>query len=125
MITQPRADFVPVACAEHPAARLSHQKPIKLAMLRQCLELTDTSEDDYFRFLATRVFLFPTSDASSGFLARLLAAGPVDILTVDTFALLRNAGTRAEVSCHNSGSSPRSPLPKGRETWLKLDQFDR
>jgi hypothetical protein len=125
LITQPRADFVSITDADggH-GARLSHQKPINLTMLRKCLDLTATSEADYFRYLATRVFLFPTTDAASGFNNALLLAGPIDILTINTFALLQSAGDRVEVSRSNSGSSPRTPTAKGRGTWVRLGEFD-
>jgi hypothetical protein len=125
LITQPRGDFVTIPNADGHGARLSHQKPINVAMLRRCLDVTGTSEADYFRYLATRVFLFPTTDAASGFNAALLLAGPVDILTLNTFAILQGAGDRVVVSRFNSGSSPRSPVAKGRDTWVRLEDFER
>jgi hypothetical protein len=124
LITTPRTDFVPITSPEGRAARLSHQKPININMLRKCLHLTDTSQADYFRLLANRVFFFTTDTAASGFSRALLRAGPIDVLTIDTFALLRGGGANVEVSRYNSGSSPRSPLPKGPDTWQSLDEFD-
>lgn len=60
---------------------------------------------------------------SAGFRDALLKDGPIDVITVDTFALLRVARGRVEVSKTNSGSSPRTPLPKGIGTWQSLDAY--
>jgi len=126
LVTTPRRDYVTVEGTNgRDDARLCHQRPINPAVLGKSLALTGTTESDYLRLLANRVFLFPTDDTATAFRDALLVDGPVDVLTINTFTLLRSAGDRVEVSRHNSGASPRSPIAKGRDTWQRLDQFDR
>lgn len=122
---QRRDDFVLVDWPSGRETRLSHQRPIKLKMLNECLGLTGTPIEEYFRLLANRVFLFPEDGAAAGFKGELLGAGAVDIMCIDTVKLLRAVGDRVEVSAYNSGSTPRSPLPKGRDTWLEIAAFGR
>jgi hypothetical protein len=126
LVTTPRSDYVTIEGIDgRDPARLIHQRPINPAVLGKSLALTGTTESDYLRLLANRVFLFPSDDTATGFREALLADGPVDVLTINTFTMLKTAEDRVEVSRHNSGASPRSPIAKGRQTWLPLDQFER
>ena len=126
LVTTPRRDYVTIEGTNgRDPARLSHQRPINSAVLGKSLALTGTTESDYLRLLANRVFLFPSDDTAAGFRDALLADGPVDVLTINTFQMLRSTEDRVEVSRHNSGASPRSPIAKGRDSWQRFDQFDR
>ncbi len=126
LVTTPRRDYVTVEGANgHDPARLCHQRPINSAVLGKSLALTGTTESDYLRLLASRVYFFPSDDTATGFRESLLADGAVDVITLNTFTTLRSAEDRVEVSRHNSGASPRSPIAKGRDSWQRIDQFER
>jgi hypothetical protein len=121
--------------------RLSHQRPMLTPsgrphpLLLASLKLTGTPLAEFCRLLADRVFFFPTaydpgrrSRPAAGFVERVSHDGPLCEVAFDTAALLGICGDASrpvELSAHNAGSPPRSPIPKGRITWRPVAEFDQ
>jgi len=123
--------------------RISHNSP----MLRKdgspkktfmdSLRLGGTTPQEWSDLLSARIFFFglradPTKTGKSappanGYVQRVLPGGPVAELAVCTETLLElceSEGLVLETSWHNSGSAPRSPIPKNRDTWSPWHEFE-
>ncbi len=101
---------------------LRDQLPINESKLEACLVSMTTQE--WYEALNRRVFFWPTNQRLLG----MLKAGPYRarkhlVLTLDTAALLRTYLERVELSRINSGSTLYNPSPRGRDTFLALDEY--
>ena len=137
--TFPRFDSIPLDHPDYGPTRISHQKPMLTqtgkvhGKLLESLAMTNTSVEQFCTMLAERVFFFgiphdwryEKRDAN-GFVGRVLLDGPLCQVVISTTKLLKLCeaqGVQFEVSKHNAGSFPQGPaLPKGRGTWMSLDQ---
>lgn len=110
---------------EHAAygmAVIRDQRPLNEAKLRKCLVGMTPSE--WYRILNGRVFFWLTRRR----LANLLSAGEYAhrthcVITVDTALLLERHAPQVRLSPINSGSTLFDAKPRGRETFLMLDEY--
>lgn len=109
---------------EHPAqgrAVLRDQGPLSEGKLRACLQ-DGMSVGDWLATLNDRVFFWLQQNR----LQRMLKAYPDqdhDVLTVDTEALLARHRERVVLSRINSGSTAYAARPRGRGTFLPVQDY--
>lgn len=111
---------------EHPtygAAVIRDQKPMSDSGLARAL--TDgLRPEEWYRILNARVFFWLTKDR----LTRLLSAKAYvndshDVLIVETRPLVRGYRDAITLSPMNSGATKPMPHPRGRQTFLSIDEY--
>lgn len=111
---------------EHPRlgrATVRDQKPMDDAGLARCLQDGLTPEA-WYRILNARVFLWLSRDR----LHRLLMAKPYralehDVLELDAASVVAAYRARITLSPINSGATRPFPAPRGRDTFLPIDEY--
>ena len=111
---------------DHPVlgrALIRDQKPLDDAALRRCLR-DGLAPADWYRLLNRRVFLWPSRLR----LLRLLAARPYrgeahEVIELDSARVVASARGRITLSAINSGTTRRSPAPRGLSTFLPIDDY--
>jgi len=108
--------------AVYGCAVIRDQKPLNEAKLRKCLVGLTTAE--WYQILNGKVFFWPTQRR----LVNLLSAGEYAhrahcVITVDTALLLERHAPSVRLSPINSGSTLFDAKPRGRDTFLPLEDY--
>jgi hypothetical protein len=104
---------------------LRDQKPLPEAKLAGCL-LDGLTTAEWYQLLNARVFFWPTEQRLTTLLqARAYRGEAKIVLVVDTAALLQRHGQRVELSAINSGTVMPIARPRGLQTFLGLDAYER
>ena len=118
-----RASSMTFTHEEHGTAVIRDQIPMNDAKLEECLEDGMTPRD-WYENLNRRVFFWPTEERLTGMLLAAEYRGREHVvITVDTEALLESHAGRVGLSPINSGNTRRRPEPRGRETFLALEEY--
>jgi hypothetical protein len=118
-----RPQSVTISRDGFPDAIIRDQKPMTESALKKCLA-PDISPEEWFEILNARAFFWLSRDRLRGLLgARAYRERPQTVLTVDTASLVKAHKTRVELSGINSGSTLYTPQPRGRDTFLPIEQF--
>jgi hypothetical protein len=107
-----------------PNAVIRDNKPATDGALAKCLQ-DGLLPADWYRLLNDRTFFW----LSKVRLRRLLGArayrnNPQTVLTVDTRSLVEAHESRIELSPINSGSTIYNPSPRGKTTFLPIEDYD-
>lgn len=118
-----RPESVQLRHPVHGEAWLRDNKPVNLTVLRRTLD--GWSEEQYFRALNRRVFLWTDRERLDGLLASPSYRGRAhDVLELDTAALLARHGGRVELSAVNSGAVTQfSKTPRGPSLFSTLEEY--
>ena len=118
-----RPESVKLRHPVHGVAWLRDNKPVNLTVLRRTLY--DWSEEQYFRALNRRVFLWLDRTRLDGLLASPSYQGRRhDLLELDTAGLLERHGDRVELSAVNSGAVTQfSTTPRGAGLFSGLEDY--
>ncbi|MGY8666253.1 hypothetical protein Q3C01_28430 [Bradyrhizobium sp. UFLA05-109] len=118
-----RSESVAISRADLPSATIRDQKPMTQSALSKCLA-DDLSPKEWFEILNDRTFFWLSRDRLRGLLgARAYRNRPQTVLTVDTASLLSAHRDKIELSPLNSGATIYNPQPRGRETFLPIDDY--
>jgi hypothetical protein len=118
-----RPQSVPLARAGRPGAVLRDQKPMSDTALLKCLQGGLTPRD-WYELLNSHTFFWLSRDR----IWRLLGARAYrdvnqTVLTVDTRSLIAAHRARIRLSPMNSGSTIQNPLPRGLNTFKRIEDF--
>lgn len=104
-------------------AVIRDQKPMDDQGLRRAL--TDgLTPEDWYRILNAKVFFWLTEDRLNRLLgARAYRGLRHDVLVVDTRELLSEHAEEVVLSPLNSGATKPMPFPRGRSTFLRMDEY--
>jgi hypothetical protein len=106
-----------------PNAIVRDQKPMTESALKKCLA-DDLTPKQWFEILNYRTFFWLSRDRLRGLLgARAYRGRPQTVLTVDTASLLESHRERIELSPLNSGATIYNPQPRGRQTFLAVENY--
>jgi len=98
------------------------QKPMRESSLRECL--INMLPREWYELLNGKVFFWPTKERLLGLLAAKAYRDRTHcVITVDTERLLANRLDNIRLSPINSGSTIYKPQPRGRDTFLPLNQY--
>lgn len=108
--------------AAYGVAFIRDQKPLSEAKLRKCL--VGLTPAEWYQILNGKVFFWPTYKR----LMSLLTAGEYAhhthcVITVGTTQLLERHAPQVMLSPINSGSTLFDAKPRGRDTFLPLDEY--
>jgi hypothetical protein len=117
-----RPELSSIVHPSHGSAVIRDQKPMSETALRQCL--IDLEPREWYELLNSKVFFWPTRQR----LLRLLSARAYRnrihcVITVDTAKLVERYEESIKLSPINSGSTIYVPQPRGRNTFLPLQQY--
>lgn len=118
-----RPESVKIAAKGHAGATVRDNKPLTASALEKCLApgITPT---EWFELLNKRAFFWLSRDRLRGLLkARAYRDRPQIVLTVDTAKLVAAHRDRVELSPINSGSTIYKPQPRGKQTFLSIDDY--
>lgn len=116
-----RPEMVKIGHPIHGEVILNDQAPLNEAVLSRCLVGMTTQE--WIMNLNRRVFLWPDLQSAKRFLSARMARNHKRIvLGIQSKDLLRVADS-IELSAINSGTALRRAPTRGRETFLRLDQY--
>ena len=104
-------------------AVIRDQKPMRDEALRRCL--TDGLEPaDWYRLLNRRVFFWLTRERLLKLaLARSNADREHDVLEIDAASLVARHRERITLAAINTGSTLRTPRPRGLATFQPIDRY--
>jgi uncharacterized protein DUF7002 len=118
-----RPSIVRIENPTHGEASIRDQKPMDDRGLLRALQdgITPT---EWYRILNSKVFFWVTEER----LGRLLGAGAYqaewhDVLELDTASVLRAHQAKVLLAGMNTGCTKPMPHPRGRNTFLPLDQY--
>lgn len=127
---EPRPDFVTLGPDEkRGAARLSPHRLIvdgSQVVMDKCLAKGGATMAEYMELLADRIFFWTDEVESANYQALIAAGGEYDRINIRTKTLLRLAadqGREVQVSRYNSASVPRTPVVRGRATWVPISDM--
>ena len=122
--TQRRPKGVTLRSEGMPEAVIRDQKPMSDDALRKCLE-PGLSPADWYRILNERTFFWVSRVRLRKLLgARAYRSRPQTILTLATRSLVEAEAERIELCPINSGSTIFNPAPRGRRTFLPIEEYD-
>lgn len=118
-----RPESVPISGRGLPGAKIRDQKPISDAALKGCLK-DGLTPSDWYKELNGRVFFWPSRLRLRRLLgARAYRSDPQVVITVRTSSLIEAHRGEIELSPINSGSTIMSAQPRGRTTFLPINQY--
>jgi hypothetical protein len=118
-----RPDNIRIQHKLHGTAVIRDQKPMSDDGLRRAL-LDGLSAEQWYRDLNSRVFFWLTEDRLSRLMnAKSYRGERHTILTVDTRLLLNRYSDRTSLSPINSGCTKPFPHPRGKDTFLRLNEY--
>lgn len=118
-----RPQNVDIAADGLPGAVLRDQKPMSDRALRKCLE-DGLEPADWYRLLNSKSFFWLSSGRVWALLgARAYRGRKQTVLTLDTEKLVRDYEDRILLSPMNSGSTIYRPLPRGKSTFQRIEDF--
>lgn len=120
--SQHRPESVRLEHPKHGTVVIRDQKPMRESSLRQCL--VDMSAQEWYELLNSRVFFWATEQR----LLRLLSAREYRnrthcVLKIDTAGLVGQYSNTMSLSPINSGSTIYKPQPRGRQTFLSIEDY--
>ena len=119
-----RPDSVTIAHPTHGLAVVRDQKPMSDKKLTSCLTHGMTPED-WYRDLNQRVFFWATQARLKSMVgARAYREDPHIVLTISTRRLVERYKDAIQVATINTGSTAYRPVPRGRDTFVPLGDFD-
>ena len=119
-----RPDSVTIAHPIHGQAVVRDQKPMSDSKLTSCLT-HGMRPEDWYRHLNQRVFWWATRDRLESMVgARAYRGDPHTVLTVSTRRLVDRYLDVVQVATINTGSTAYRAVPRGRETFVPLRDFD-
>ena len=119
-----RPDSVTIAHPTHGLAVMRDQKPMSERKLASCLTHGMTPED-WYRDLNQRVFFWATRDRLESMVgARAYRGTPHIVLTISTRRLVDRYEDAIQVATINTGSTVYRAVPRGRDTFVPLGDFD-
>jgi hypothetical protein len=118
-----RTESIQIRHPKHGVAVVRDQKPMDDLGLRRALK-DNLTPGEWYQILNGMVFFWLTEER----LDRLRGARPYrntshTILHVDTRALLERHAERVRLSPINSGCTKPYPAPRGRDTFLSLEEY--
>ena len=114
---------VPIRHSEYGAAVVRDQIPMRDADLTKCLR-DGTTPREWYELLNSMVFFWVTEQRLETLLgARAYRDKSHTVLILDTKTLVRDCAPRVRLSPMNSGATRPMPHPRGRETFLPLDEY--
>jgi len=118
-----RPESVTIAAEGLPGAVLRDQKPMHDSALEKCLQ-DGLTPADWYRLLNSKSFFWLSRERVWGLLrARAYRGRRQTVLTLDTARLVEDHGERILLSPMNSGATLYKPLPRGRNTFTRIDDF--
>jgi hypothetical protein len=118
-----RPQSVPLVHPSRPGAVLRDQKPMSDKALRKCLR-DDLDPRDWYALLNSHTFFWLSRNRIWSLLgARAYRDVSQTVLTVDTRSLVAAHRRRIWLSPMNSGSTIYNPLPRGRGTFQRIEEF--
>ena len=119
-----RPDSVTITHPIHGLAVVRDQKPMSDRKLASCLTHGMTTED-WYRDLNQRVFFWATRARLETMVrARAYRNDPHTVLTVSTRRLVERYEDVIQVATINTGSTAYRAVPRGRDTFVPLRDFD-
>jgi hypothetical protein len=117
-----RPRSVPIKHLKLGTAMIRDQGPMAESALRKCLR--GLTPRQWYELLNRRVFFWVTEERVQNLLgARRYRGKEHTVITVDTSSVLRCHSDRITLSPINSGSTLYNPQPRGRQTFLPLDEY--
>ena len=118
-----RPQSVPLVHPSRPGAVLRDQKPMSDRALRKCLQ-DGLEPRDWYAILNSHTFFWLSRNRIWSLLgARAYRDVSQTVLTVDTRSLVTAHRGRILLSPMNSGSTIYNPLPRGRGTFQRIEEF--
>lgn len=106
-----------------PGAVIRDQKPMRDSALQKCLQ-DGMTPSDWYRHLNTKSFMWLSRERVWSLLgARAYRDKLQSVLTLDTAKLVEQYEDRIWLSPMNSGSTIYSPLPRGINTFRRINDF--
>ena len=119
-----RPDSVTIGHPIHGQAVVRDQKPLSDRKLASCLTHGMTPED-WYRRLNRRVFWWATRDRLEKMVgARAYRGDTHTVLTISTQSLVDRYKDAIQVATINTGSTAYRAVPRGRDTFVPLGDFD-
>lgn len=120
--SQHRPATVTIEHPEHGRAVVRDQKPMSEGALKKCLQ--GLSPQQWYEILNRKVFFWLSADRLAGLLlARAYRDDRHCVIVVDTTELLERHLGRVTLSPINSGSTIYNPQPRGKDTFLPIDEY--
>jgi hypothetical protein len=117
-----RPESLPIEHLRYGSAVIRDQKPMRESSLRACLE--GLTPPEWYKILNRKVFFWLTWERLTRLLsARAYRSQTHCVITVDAAQLLERHAKRIRLSPINSGSTLFNPQPRGRDTFLPLEQY--
>lgn len=118
-----RPQSIPLVHHSRPGAVLRDQKPMSDKALRKCLQ-DGLDPRDWYELLNSRTFFWLSRNRIWSLLgARAYRDVSQTVLTVETRSFVAAHRGRIWLSPMNSGSTIYNPLPRGRGTFQRIDDF--
>lgn len=118
-----RPEIVPLSADGLPGAVLRDQKPMRDSALEKCLE-DGLQPSDWYRTLNSKSFFWLSRKRVWNLLdARAYRGRKQTVLTLDTAKLVDAYRDRILLSPMNSGSTIYAPLPRGKSTFRRIEDF--
>lgn len=123
LLSQRRPESVSISKEGLPHAVVRDQKPMTASALEKCLR-DGLTPAEWFETLNERAFFWLSRDRLRGLLAaRAYRDRPQTVLTIDTESLLNAHRDKVELSPLNSGATIYNPQPRGRDTFLPVEDY--
>lgn len=123
LVRKRRPESVPLVRPGLPGAVLRDQKPMSDARLKRCLA-GGLQPADWYELLNSRSFFWLSRTRVWGLLrARAYRNKAQTVLTFDTQGIAATHRDRIWLSPINSGSALFRPLPRGRDTFVRIHDF--
>ena len=120
---QHRPENVPITADGLPGAVLRDQKPMRDSALIKCLQ-DGLEPADWYRTLNSKSFFWLSRQRVWNLLgARAYRGRKQIVLTLDTERLAEAYRDRILLSPMNSGSTIYNPLPRGNDTFKRIEDF--
>jgi hypothetical protein len=121
--SQRRPESVNISHPVHGTALIRDQKPMTDSGLQRALR-DGLSPREWYQIINRKVFFWVNASRLDTLLrAQAYRGTPHLVLTVDTAALLGRHLDRVTLSPMNSGATRPMPHPRGRDTFLGLDEY--
>lgn len=117
-----RSESVPISHPTFGSAVIRDQKPLRESALMNCL--SDFTLNKWYQLLNSKVFFWLTEKRLNTLLsAKAYRDKTHTVLVIDTEILLGNYSDRVKLSPINSGSTIYVPQPRGKNTFLPLNEY--
>jgi hypothetical protein len=117
-----RPESVKISHPKYRPAIIRDQKPMNDQALAKCLR--EMTPREWYELLNRKTFFWVTAERVNGLLvARAYRGREHTVLTIDTAKLLSQYHAKVTLSAINSGSTLYNPQPRGKDTFLKLNDY--